>query len=287
MIKLIPIIVSIFFAIVLQAHASDHPNQIEPAEPQQATLKKPFYEEPCDAKDSSCISVVVKFLKAEATKSTKRLHTIYRAYEKVLPASERSDLKVEQNNWSKTDISKCNSINDVIDRWSCIEWATSLRSVELDRRLGDKFKDSINKLQPVALPINLRKDHLGVFAGTPVLYALNFDQFELSQDTDGNYEFSVEVVGGNGHSCSVGGNARREGNLFTRVPEETSEKILARTAVESLETADLFNRSCKLEIKLFPNHIEFEGNRECVEYFSCGTSPDGTFFLDSTGNLAK
>ena len=277
----------IFFAIGLQAHASDHPNQIETPDTQQATLKKPFYEEPCHAKDSSCISVVVKFLKAEATKSKKRLHAIYRAYEKVLPASERSDLKVDQNNWSKTDISKCNSNNDVIDRWSCIGWATSLRSVELDRRLGDKLKDSINKLQPMVLPISLRKDHLGVFAGTPVLYALNIDQFDLSQDTDSSYAFSFEVVGGNGHSCSVGGNARRDGNLFTRVPEETSERILARTAIEGLEEADLHNRSCKLEIKLFPNHIEFEGNRACVEYFSCGTSPEGTFFLDSMGNLAK
>jgi hypothetical protein len=291
MIKWLPIIASILFAIGLQAHASDSPGvggkiypQSEVRETQQAALK-PFYEEACQSSNSSCISVVEKFVKTEASNSTNRLHRIYRAYEEALPVSERSALNVEQINWGKTDLSKCDSHKDVIDRWSCIGWTTDLRSVELDRRLGDKLKDSSDKLQPMVFPNSLRKDHLGVFQGTPALYALNFDTFDLSQDTKGSYAFSFDVVGGNGHSCSGDGNARRDGNIFTRVPDR--ENITARTDKEGQDETDLLNRNCKLEIKLFPNHIEFDGNRDCVEYFLCGASPKGTFFRDSKGTLTK
>lgn len=287
MVKLIRIIISISFAIGLQAHASDQINvnseinsHTKTPNSEQSTLK-PFYDQACEAKDSSCISVVEEFVRTEATQSTKRLDSIYRAYEEMLTDSERSVLKTEQATWSQTDLAQCHSRNESIDRWSCINWYQDQRSVELDRRLSDKLKDYSNNFRSVLLPISLRKNHLGVFAGTPALYALNFDLIELSQDTDGSYAFSFEVAGGNGHVCSGGGSARREGNLFIRVPEKTKEKILAWTAIEGLEGADLLNRSCKVEIKLFPNHIELEGNRECVEYFSCGTSLKGIFFRDS------
>lgn len=235
----------------------------------------------CNAEELSCAAAAVAFVKNEATTSTRRLDTIVRAYEKVLSKSERSTLKTEQATWVKTDLSQCHLGNGELERWSCIGWNMDKRSLEVDRRLSNRLKGK--KLWPVSFPITLTKSRLGVSSSLPTYYSTNVDEFQLSQNSDGSFAFSFVFLGGNGHICSGGGNARREGNLFVRVPERTIEGISARTEIEDGPEAELLNRQCKVEIKLFPNHIELEGNRECHEFFSCGAraSPDGTFFRDS------
>lgn len=243
----------------------------------------------CDAEDSSCIAVAVAFVKLEATQSEKRLDTIYRSYEKVLSESERGALKAEQAIWRQTALSNCDLSNDVIGRWSCIGWNKNERSMELDRRLGNKLSNSSSKLRPELFPISLVRYELGISSSEPTYYSRNVDRFQLSQESDGRFTFSYVVVGGNGHVCSGGGNAMRDGNSFYRTPDLTPESVSSRTEIEDPEAAELLNHNCKVKIRLFPYHIEFEGNRECHEYFTCGerASPKGEFFRDSRASLSK
>lgn len=230
----------------------------------------------CDTDNPQCVTEAETFLKMAALESMERLSTIYSVYEKLLTVPERGGLKEEQATWLQSNLAECNSKQEGIDRWSCFGWSRDQRSMELDHRLSVKLDNNNIKPRPEQPPLHLTKDHLGVSSATPIYYSVNVDQFDLTQDSDGNYAFSFEVVGGNGHVCSGSGKAKRDGNLFSRVADQKISDVYDASDQE----AELQNRNCKLEIKIYPYHIEFEGNRECHEYFLCGAraSPEGVLF---------
>jgi uncharacterized protein YecT (DUF1311 family) len=234
----------------------------------------------CATNDPRCVAAATAFLKKEAVKADERLRAIYRAYETILPKPERQGLKNDQATWLQTTSSDCGARTDTLDRWSCVGWSRNQRALELDRRLANALEHAGGKPPAPRFPIILTDQALGIEYGKPGLYVLNTDEFKLAQDADGTYAFSFGVVGGNGHVCSAAGKAMHSGSEYTRIPDTQIDQNTFETA-EGRQEQERLNVACKLDIRVFPNHVEFEGNDACHEYFLCGmrAAPAGTFFL--------
>jgi hypothetical protein len=242
----------------------------------------------CAISDPECDRVVDAFLKSQAAVTQKRLHRIFVDTMSKLSGRDRQVLDREQEDWDRSvritckERAKLAGADAATEKRECLANEQFRRAVALDLRLAsilDK-RGSVYWRGPV--PIRLSETNLDIYYGSEE-YATRTGHFDLSRMANGTYHLDFSTPGSNGHLCDGAATMRRRGNLLELIAADGEDPpVDLQTGNEQVKVQVQTdeNGTCNLTAKVFPYHVELDGNFACKMLFSCGerAATVGIFF---------
>jgi uncharacterized protein len=202
--------------------------------------------------------------RVQAHQSANRFQSIVTDYSKLLPTQEQAQFaKILDNKIQSGPL----SVDEIAGNINVIEDYDS-RAFDYDRKLAAIILANKEGFKLPKFPLDLKDDHFD----TTWDIGINTDLLHIDKTSPNTYFFDFRTFWTNSHVCQGSGSAELNGYKLVRIPDKDVES--------SDESRINENASCKLDILIYPHHIEISGDKNCTEYFACGNSayPSGNFF---------